>query len=154
MAAFTLAQIGFAALALVFFRIIYEVYRSYQVAKFARAHGCEEPFNISGQWPFSILDGWSRLWHTVDVVKAGGDIIDDAFAKQLEPANTTMLTNIDGTMGIDTIEPANIQAMLATQFKVSVSLSVDEEAMSDGRAGLWYGEDADQPVLRKCCLPQ
>lgn len=122
MAAFDFTQAVVALLGAVFVKIVYDIWRSYQFANFAKSNGCEEPLNISGAWPFSILDGWRRLRLLVETVKSGGDFIDDAFANQFDDANTVKVTMFDGTVGVFTIEPANLQALLATQFKVCVCL--------------------------------
>ncbi|KAF2172859.1 hypothetical protein M409DRAFT_16813 [Zasmidium cellare ATCC 36951] len=117
MAAFSLAQVGFVALGLLLFKIVYEIIKSYNFARFAKANGCEKPHNVSGSWPFSIINGWQRLFRFMDIVNNGGDVIEDGFGRLFEHANTVQATQFDGSVEIDTIEPANIQAMLATQFK-------------------------------------
>lgn len=130
MAVFSLAQAGLAVLGLLFFKITYELWKAHQFARFAKANGCEKPYNLSGQWPFSIMDGWKRLSQTINVVKNGGDILDDVFAERFEHANTVEVTQFDGSGGFDTIEPANIQALLATQFKVGETVAVDEKDLA------------------------
>ncbi|KAK4507062.1 hypothetical protein PRZ48_000796 [Zasmidium cellare] len=117
MAAITLTQIGHLAIALLFAKILHEIWKSYKLAQFAKAKGCEEPLNLSGTWPFSILEGWQRVLRLIRNFQSGGDMIDDGFAHLFDRANTVKNTQFDGFNEVATIESANIQAMLATQFK-------------------------------------
>lgn len=67
--------------------------------------------------------------------ETGEDILDHIIGADF--ANnicTSQRTQLDGASTLSTIEPANIQAMLATQFKVSLKtrriFKVTDEGMS------------------------
>lgn len=49
---------------------------------------------------------------------SGEDLLDDILGEQFRDANTTHRTLLDGSASLATIEPANMQAILATSFKV------------------------------------
>ncbi|CZT17218.1 related to cytochrome P450 family protein [Ramularia collo-cygni] len=49
--------------------------------------------------------------------KAREDLLDDIFGDDVRIASTTQRTQFEGTTSLLTVEPANVQAMLATQFK-------------------------------------
>lgn len=116
----TWSQIGLVVLCYFAYKTVH-AYWSYRTFKsFAKAHGCEEPHNISsrfGPWPFSALDGIARLRKIVRMRKTGADLLDDVFSDMFAPGPTTKSTSFEGSVSLATIEPANLQAMLATQFK-------------------------------------
>ena len=49
--------------------------------------------------------------------ETGEDVLDDIVAEDLEHAATIRFTTFDGAKALLTVEPANLQAMLATQFE-------------------------------------
>ena len=116
----TFSQVVLLLLGYLTYRLISIVWRYRQFKTFARRNGCEEPYNMSagyGPWPLSALDGIARLRRIMKMKHTGVDILDDVFAELFEPAKTTKSTGFEGSVSVATIEPANLQAMLATQFK-------------------------------------
>lgn len=51
-----------------------------------------------------------------NLVTSGEDLLDDIIAKELQDATTVEATSFTGSQALETSEPANIQAVLATQF--------------------------------------
>jgi cytochrome P450 len=49
--------------------------------------------------------------------ETGEDVLDDIVAEDLQHAATIRFTTFDGAKALLTVEPANLQAMLATQFE-------------------------------------
>jgi hypothetical protein len=78
---------------------------------FAAARGCKPPAKLeTGRWPLGLelvfkafrVAGEQRLLHLMnDIIKETG---------------TTFEQNLLGARGVDTVEPANIEAILSTQF--------------------------------------
>lgn len=107
-------------LALLFYlvcRLIRFVWQKYRFDQFKKAHATAEPRNLSGVWPLSLLDGWVRLRRILNMKKANEDLLDDIFGDDFKTTRTSQRTQFEGTNALLTVEPANIQAMLATQFK-------------------------------------
>jgi hypothetical protein len=78
---------------------------------FAAAHGCKPPAKLeTGRWPLGL-----EL-----VVKAfrvaGEQRLLRLMSQIVKETGTTFEQNLLGARGIDTIEPANIEALLSTQF--------------------------------------
>ena len=49
--------------------------------------------------------------------ESGEDVLDDIIGHDFQDASTVKIRVFDGNTLLSTIEPANIQALLATQFK-------------------------------------
>lgn len=49
--------------------------------------------------------------------ETGEDLLDDIIMPDFEDGSTVQLRAFDGNTLLSTIEPANVQALLATQFK-------------------------------------
>ena len=88
----------------------------YRVHRFARRNGCEPPQqNTLVKWPWGV-DG---LYRMIKAVSEGKDILDDLVIPRFQKLNATTIQGV-GLMGAkitDTIDPQNIQALLATNFK-------------------------------------
>ena len=111
----TLTQ--YAILALIFSIVYKIVSRSIAARKFkifAEQNGCKEPLDITlPSWP----PGWERLRRVLNLKKSGEDILDDILVPDFKDSSTVQVTAFDGSHMINTVEPANLQAMLATQFR-------------------------------------
>ncbi|KAI9773513.1 MAG: hypothetical protein M1835_006145 [Candelina submexicana] len=80
-------------------------------ARFARDHGCEEPTRAKSKLPWGID-------FVFKAVTFKGDFLDEIVAEQYrEYGNTWSSTGLFGIPLINTIEPKNIQTVLATKFK-------------------------------------
>jgi hypothetical protein len=112
---FPLIWIVYVLLAYVAISYISSYLTERRFQQFARAHHCEEARkNTLVKWPWG-LDGH---WRAINALSNGADIFDDVVMPRFEALNTfTIATNVFGLNGLDTIEPKNIQALLATNFK-------------------------------------
>ena len=82
--------------------------------QFARENHCEDARkNTLVRWPWG-LDGH---WQAIVVLSKGADLFDDIILPRYETLKTfTIATNVFGLDVLDTIEPKNVQALLATNF--------------------------------------
>jgi len=82
---------------------------------FAREHHCQEARkNTLIKWPW----GLDSHWRAINALTNGADIFDDIILPRFEALNTfTIATNVFGLNGLETMEPKNVQALLATNFK-------------------------------------
>lgn len=93
-------------------------YRVRKAHSLATNQKCKPPKSISRNGVFSIIDGWLRLGKMISVLNDGRDILDDFLRPAFGDAHTIQETSFDGSSVITTIEPENMRAILATQFKV------------------------------------
>jgi hypothetical protein len=103
-------------LAYIAFSYIRSKYRASRFRRFALANGCELPtYNHLNRLPWGV-DG---IYNLICTVSQGKDILDDLVIPRYRALNATTFvsTGLLGVRVIDTIEPANVQAMLAIQFK-------------------------------------
>ncbi|KAK5117587.1 hypothetical protein LTR62_005009 [Meristemomyces frigidus] len=84
--------------------------RSFQA--FARQQGCQPPLDLTGVW----YNRFDRIRQILNLKKSGKDILDDILAADFAKASTVQRTMHEGSQVMTTIEPANLQAVLATQF--------------------------------------
>jgi cytochrome P450 len=87
-----------------------------RIRQFALRNGCEEPQrNTLVKLPWGI-DGMYKLFKAV---ADGQDILDDLVIPRFAKLNATTIvgTGLFGAQITDTIDPQNLQALLATQFK-------------------------------------
>ncbi|KAK3675515.1 hypothetical protein LTR78_004598 [Recurvomyces mirabilis] len=111
----------FAFRPIVLFTVVYLLYRlttayinerSFQI--FAKQNGCQPPLDLSGPW----YRRFDRLRRVLNLRKSGEDILDDIIAADFaNSVGTVQRTMHEGSQVITTIEPANLQSMLATQFE-------------------------------------
>lgn len=82
--------------------------------QFARENRCEDARkNTLVRWPWG-LDGH---WRAINAISNGADLFDDVILPRYEALNSfTIATKVFGLDGLDTIEPKNVQALLATNF--------------------------------------
>ena len=83
-----------------------------QFDRHVRENGCQPAHDTSGTFPY--IDKAVRV---LRMGRTGEDLIDDILGGDFKHANTVKFTTIEGSEIIQTLEPANLQAMLATQFK-------------------------------------
>ena len=112
---FPLVWVVYALLAYIAVSYIRSYLTERYFQQFAREHHCEEARkNTLIKWPWG-LDGH---WRAINALSKGADIFDDVVMPRFEALNTfTIATNVFGLNGLDTIEPKNVQALLATNFK-------------------------------------
>ncbi|CAI4215786.1 unnamed protein product [Parascedosporium putredinis] len=82
-----------------------------QFNKFKSANNCQAPIDITGKFPYG-LDRINRIRNSR---KSGEDILDDILGGEFKNASTFQMTMVEGSCVLTTTEPANLQAMLATQ---------------------------------------
>lgn len=111
----------FSAIALLYATaawIVYRVASSYitrrRLQRFAKANNASFAKHVPTKLPFGI----DFVWRTVSTVSNGGDLLDDVYG-QLYAANGTTFSmpGIGNTAEMYTIDPVNIQAILATSFE-------------------------------------
>ena len=102
----------FALICLVIFKLIRVLANRRQFQKFKSSSNCKEPIDISGNFPYG-LDRINRIRKSR---KSGEDIMDDILGGEVKNASTFQKTMVEGNCVLTTTEPANLQAMLATQF--------------------------------------
>ncbi|KAK2042629.1 cytochrome P450 [Colletotrichum somersetense] len=84
-----------------------------RLERFAKAHGATFPKLVSTKLPFGI----DVVWRAVTTVRNGGDILDDCIGAGYAANGTTFSRpGLFGPTEIYTIDPANIKAVLATNF--------------------------------------
>lgn len=87
--------------------------RNARFRAFAKSQGAQDPMDLSGGFPYGLRDA-------IRVLRAestGVDILDDLIGEGFALAPTFKCRIIDGSMTYLTADPANVQAMVATQFK-------------------------------------
>lgn len=99
-----------------------------QFERFAEENGCKPPPVAPGDHgfarlrrilyvPASILMSRPGHLHTLrKMTESGEDLLDDLVAPAHVRAATVYLYGFEGSKVIQTVDPANLQAMLATQF--------------------------------------
>ncbi|KAK4545678.1 hypothetical protein LTR36_002631 [Oleoguttula mirabilis] len=108
-----LIQISVLVTAFIFYRVITSLLRERRFKAFATQHGCAEPEDVTEPW----YQRHKRLQRVLAIKKSGEDIIDDIIGSDFRDSNTAQRRAFEGSKTILTIEPANLQAVLATQFK-------------------------------------
>lgn len=108
-----LLQVGVLVALFIAYRFISSALQARRFRAFAKENGCAEPLDLSSAWHKSH----QRLVRLLNVKKSGEDIIEDILAEDFKQASTSQRGVFDGSRFIASIEPANLQAMLATQFK-------------------------------------
>ncbi|KIW07572.1 uncharacterized protein PV09_01527 [Verruconis gallopava] len=105
----------FTFVAYVVYGFVLSWYTEYRFRQFARLNGCEDPVRNLNKLPWGI-DG---LYRVITAVSHGEDILDDLVIPAFRALNayTTEGTGLFGQKMTTTIEPRNIQALLATNFK-------------------------------------
>jgi len=108
-----LLQVGMLLAAFIIYKIINHAIRERRFRAFAEENGCREPLDITEPLPQRP----QRLRLLIRAKKLGLDIIDDILAPEFETSNTNVRSLFTTGRMLFTLEPANLQAMLATQFK-------------------------------------
>ncbi|KAK5127192.1 hypothetical protein LTR85_008554 [Meristemomyces frigidus] len=106
-------QIGVLVAVFIIYKVISSQVRERQFNRFAAQHGCAEPTDQTGPW----YHRHRRLQRMLKLKRSGEDIIDDIIGGDFLDSNTVQRKGFEGSKIISTIEPANVQAILATQFK-------------------------------------
>ena len=98
--------------AFIVYKVIVSLLRARKFKAFATLHSCAEPLDLSGPW----YRRHERLQRILNMRKSGEDFLDDVIGSDFVEANTNQRRLFEGSRMITTIEPANMQAILATQF--------------------------------------
>lgn len=105
-------SLAFLSLAYISYRLIASLIRERRFKAFAKAHGCAAPQDVSGSFPYGV----AFMQRVARMKSTGEDFLDDILGEDFATAHTVQKTVFDYTQLISTIEPANLQAVLATQF--------------------------------------
>lgn len=114
MALFSVTVLLYTFMALIIHHVVSSYLSRRRLQRFAKANDATFPKYIPTKLPF----GLDFIWHTISTTRGGGDILDDVFAP-LYAANgiTFSMPGFSGTPEMYTIDPANIQTILATKFQ-------------------------------------
>ncbi|GAB1735096.1 hypothetical protein NU219Hw_g164t1 [Hortaea werneckii] len=94
-------------------RLISSLQAERRFRNFAASHGCEPVYQAQDQkWPW----GLDRMYKILTARRRGMDPLDDYFAWPLYEHPTLQRAGLGGAQNIETIEPANVKAILATKF--------------------------------------
>ncbi|KAI7089116.1 hypothetical protein KC356_g2710 [Hortaea werneckii] len=97
----------------IIWRLISALQAERRFRRFATSHGCEAVYQAQDQkWPW----GLDRMYKVLTARKRGMDPLDDYFAWPLYEHPTLQRAGLGGAQNIETIEPANVKAILATKF--------------------------------------
>ncbi|KAK0897243.1 hypothetical protein LTR91_004305 [Friedmanniomyces endolithicus] len=105
-------QVGLLVAAYIAYRAINSHLATRRFKAFAKQHGCQEPVDLTGTW----FDSIGRLRRVFNLKKSGEDILDDIISEDFRNASTIQRKGFEGSTITFTVEPANLQAFLATQF--------------------------------------
>ncbi|KAF9871067.1 hypothetical protein CkaCkLH20_11484 [Colletotrichum karsti] len=114
-----MALLSLTALAyIVPFTIVYYLLSRYlshrNLLRFAKSHNATFPKYVPSKLPFGV----GYVWRTITTARAGGDILDDIIEKNYQTNGTTFsAAGFFGPAEVYTVDPVNIQAILATKFK-------------------------------------
>lgn len=123
MAHLYLLEIGAVALCLIIYSIVSYYVRERRFNTFAIANGCQLPQNASpANYLLAVREAWIQLFRIIDMASKGEDFLDGIFGAQVITGSTMHRIQFDGRQVVMTNEPANLQAVLATQFKVGSCL--------------------------------
>jgi hypothetical protein len=112
----SLIAVFYAFVAYVLYTYVRAWIEEYRFQQFARRNGCEEPQrNTLNKLPWS-LDG---LYRAITAARDGKDLLDDMVIPMFQKLKATTIagTGLFGAQIATTMEPKNIQALLATHFK-------------------------------------
>nr|POF13010.1 cytochrome p450 52a3-b [Quercus suber] len=112
--AYALPFAAFAVFTLAYY-LVASLMRRRRFDAFAKAHGCEEPQDFSGSW----LESFRHIIRTIKANASGSDgedVLDDIIGPGFAAAPTFKTRIVDQSMLYLTVDPANVQAMIATQF--------------------------------------
>ena len=95
--------------------IFLNIQRERRFQKFAAKNGCKSPSMEASTLPWGI----DRIYEMFKCVREGGDLLDDIVVKRFEENRkmTRESVGLFGKMTLNTIEPKNVQAVLALNFK-------------------------------------
>ncbi|KAI9696901.1 MAG: hypothetical protein M1820_007976 [Bogoriella megaspora] len=104
--------VAFGILGVVYTFLQYRKDRAFR--KFALDNGCEDPYT-----DISFLWGIDRFYQMYMVARSGGDLIDDIVVPRFREAGkrSRIGTGLFGKKTLSTIEPRNVQTVMATKFK-------------------------------------
>ncbi|KAI8216881.1 Cytochrome P450 52A5, partial [Colletotrichum sp. SAR 10_86] len=114
-----MALLSFTALAYAIpFTLLYYALARYlahrRLLRFAKAHNATFPKHIPSRLPFGI----QYVWRTITTARRGGDILDDIIEKSYAAHGATFTQpGFFGPREVYTVDPLNIQALLATKFQ-------------------------------------
>nr|POF26049.1 cytochrome p450 52a2 [Quercus suber] len=112
--AYAIPLAALAVFTLAYF-LVASLIRQRRFQAFAKANGCLEPTDFTGSWPYGVRD----MIRTLKSLASGGDredILDDIIGQGFRASPTFKCRIVDQSMLYMTVDPANVQAMVATQF--------------------------------------
>ncbi|KAL0939888.1 Cytochrome P450 52A2 [Colletotrichum truncatum] len=114
MALLSFATLAYAVPLCIFYYAVAYYLGRHRLQRFAKANNATFPKHVSSNIPFGI----GFLWRILENGKNGGDLIDDIFEKDYQTNGPTYtMPGFFSRRTLHTVEPANIQAILATKFK-------------------------------------
>lgn len=109
----SLVYLASSLFSLLVYRLVSTSLRQRRFRTFAKANGCEEPYNDDqGVLPWNI----ERMYGIVTARRKGKEPLDDYFTSPLLAHPTLQRTGLGGKKDLETIEPENIKAIFATKF--------------------------------------
>lgn len=112
-AAMVFVQLAAAAVLYTLYRLTTRCLAEREFQRFALENGCREPPHADTSWLFC----YARLRRLLKLRTSGEDLIDDIVAEDFIGVDTLRGKTFSGQRVVATIEPANIQSVLATHFK-------------------------------------
>ncbi|KAK3117919.1 hypothetical protein LTR53_000211 [Teratosphaeriaceae sp. CCFEE 6253] len=107
-------QLGVLLAAYLVYRTLSSLLRARRFAAFAKQHGCGKPRDLTEpRW----YKRFARIRRIMSMKATGEDILDDIISEDFKDGSTMGRTSFEGSTVLSTIEPANLQAILATQFE-------------------------------------
>jgi hypothetical protein len=105
-----------AVAALLLYHINTSLVSTYRLEQFAKANGCQPIYHAHDTWVrlFTFLKMGGQ---DIKIIGREFDVMDDMFAEPLYKHPTLQRRVLSGGTWIKTIEPANVKAILATNFE-------------------------------------
>ncbi|WQF78759.1 Putative cytochrome P450 [Colletotrichum destructivum] len=104
----------YAVPALVAYYLISSYLDRRRLQQFAKANGATFPRYVPTKLPLGI----DFVWRAITTTRKGGDLLDDVVGANYDANGTTFsMPGFFGPSEVYTIDPANIQAVLANKFK-------------------------------------
>ncbi|TEA18334.1 Cytochrome P450 52A5 [Colletotrichum sidae] len=114
MALLSLTALAYAIPLGVLYYLVTSCLERRRLALFARANGATFPRYAPSKIPFGI----ENVWRTFSTIRRGGDFLDDVVEGNYKTHGSTYsMAGFFGPAEVHTVDPANIQAILATKFQ-------------------------------------
>ncbi|KAJ0164256.1 Cytochrome P450 52A5 [Colletotrichum tanaceti] len=114
MAVLSTTALLYAVPALVAYYLVSSYLARRRLQQFAKANGATFPRHVPTKLPLGI----DFVWRVISTSRKGGDLLDDVIGPNYAANGTTFsMPGFFGPSEVYTIDPANIQAVLANKFK-------------------------------------